>query len=226
MGKVRNMADNPYFPYSKVGDYATLPDAETLLKKIVDYLLDLPMKGYTPPTDTSTPRSRLIRLLYYDEPHPLNQPMPTPQQKISIVFDPESPDVPPDPQKLYRIYPMIYPIQAENMGRTTLKIFMGYAKPNSVMRVDQAICFEVLTNTALENNQASISLSRTYQICVEIIRALNGVNMDGVGGFYFDRRQNTECGLEPIADKSQNVGYRLTMSLTYMGTEGDTSCGC
>ena len=220
------MPDNPYFPYNKVGDYATLPDAETLLKKVVDYLLDFPMKGYTPPSDTRTPRSRLIRLLYYDVPHPLDQPLPTPEQKISIVFDPESPDVPPDTDKGYRVYPMIYPIQAESMGRTTLKIFMSYAKPQNPMRVEQAICFEVLTNTAYEGNQASTSLSRTYQICIEILRALNGVNMDGVGGFYFDRRQNTECGLEPIADKSQNVGYRLTMGLTYMGTEGDTNCGC
>lgn len=220
------MTDNPYFPYQKVADYTTIPDAETLLKKIVDYLLDFPMKGYTPPGDTSTPRSRLSRLLYYDVPHPLDQPLPTPAQKISMVFDPESPDVPPDKDKGYRVYPMIYPIQAESMGRTSLKIFMGYAKPVSPMRVEQSVMFEVLSNTALEGNQATTSLSRTYQICVEILRALNGVNMEGVGGFYFDRRQLTDCGLEPIADKSQNVGYRLTMGLTFMGSEDETSCGC
>lgn len=220
------MTDNPYFPYQKVADYTTIPDAETLLKKIVDYLLDFPMKGYTPPSDTSTPRSRLSRLLYYDVPHPLDQPLPTPAQKISMVFDPESPDVPPDKDKGYRVYPMIYPIQAESMGRTSLKIFMGYAKPVSPMRVEQSVMFEVLSNTALEGNQATTSLSRTYQTCVEILRALNGVNMEGVGGFYFDRRQLTDCGLEPIADKSQNVGYRLTMGLTFMGSEDETSCGC
>lgn len=217
---------NPYYPYQKVADYPTMPDAETLLKKVVDYLMDFPMKGYMPPDDTSTPRSRLIRLLYYDTPHPLDQPLPTPAQKISVIFDPESPDVPPDKEKGYRVYPMIYPIQAESVGRTSLKIFMSYAKPNGTMRIDQAICFEVLTNTAYENNQATVSLSRTYQICIEILRALSGVNIDGVGGFYFDRRQNTECGLEPIADRNQNVGYRLTMGLTYMGSENDTGCGC
>lgn len=218
--------NNPYFPYNKVQDFVTMPDAETVLKKIVDYLLDLPMKGYMPPSDTSTPRSRLIRLLYYDTPHPLAQPLPTPEQKISIVFDPESPDVPPT-DKGYRIYPMVYPIQAQSEGQTTLKIFMGYAKPNSPFVVEQSVEFQVLTNTAYENNQASTSLSRTYQICLEIIRALNGVNIDGVGGFYFNRRIHTECGLEPIADKSQNVGYRLVLGLTYMGNEEEgTNCGC
>lgn len=220
--------NNPYYPYQKIADYTTLPDAETLLKKIVDYLLDLPMKGYTPPQDTSTPRSRLIRLLYYDVAHPLEQPLPTPQQKLSIVFDPESPDVPPDKDKGYRVYPMIYPIQAQSEGQTTLKIFMGWAKPNDMFRVEQSVEFQVLTNTAYENNQKTVSLSRTYQICLEILRALNGVNMDGVGAFYFNRRIHTECGLEPIADKSQNVGYRLTMALTYMGSADgeDCNCGC
>lgn len=220
------MANNPYFPYSKVSDFVTMPDAENLLKKVVDYLLDLPMKGYAPPDDTSTPRSRLIRLLYYDTPYPLEQPLPTPEQKISIVFDPESPDVPRDTEKGYRIFPMIYPIQAESAGRTSLKIFLSYAHPRSTMQIDQAICFEVLTNTAYENNSRGSSLSRSYQICLEILRSLNGVNMDGVGGFHFDRRQNTECQLEPIADRNQNVGYRLTMGLTYMGSEDDTDCGC
>jgi len=217
--------NNPYYPYNKVAEYTTMPDAEKLLKKIVDYLLDLPMKGYTPPSDTSTPRSRLIRLLYYDAPHPMDQPLPTPQQKIQIVFDPESPDVAPTPLG-YRIYPMIYPIQAQSEGQTTLKIFMGIAKPYDVYRVEQTIEFQVLTNTAYENNEAGTSLSRTYQICLEILRALNGVNIDGVGAFYYNRRINVECGLEPISDKSQNVGYRLIMGITYMGTEDGDGAAC
>jgi len=221
-----SQSNNPYYPYQKVSDYTTLPDAETLLKKIVDYLLDLPMKGYMPPDDTSTPRSRLIRLLYYDAQHPLQYPLPTPEQKISIVFDPEHPDIPTDPEKGFRIYPMIYPIQAEHMGKTTIRIYMGYARPMSPYRVEQSVEFTVLTNTAYENNQKGTSLSRTYQICLEIIRALHGVNIDGIGGFYFNRKLHTECGLEPITDKSQNVGYRLVMGLTYMGSEDDAACGC
>jgi hypothetical protein len=218
-------SNNPYYPYQKVADYTTMPDAETLLKKIVDYLIDLPMKGYTPPSDTSTPRSRLIRLLYYDTPHPLDEPLPTPQEKLSIVFDPESADVAPT-DKGYRIYPMIYPIQAQSIGQTTLRIFMGYAKPMSDDRVEQSVEFRVLTNTQYENNQNGTALSRTYQICLEIIRALHGVNIDGIGGFYYNRKLHTECGLEPIADESQNVGYRLVMGLTYMGSDGETGCRC
>lgn len=223
---MRMMNPDPYFPYSKVANYTTLPDAETLLKKIVDYLMDLPMEGYEPPDNNAYPRCKLMKLLYYDVQRPLDQPLPTPEQKIQMVFNPQSPDVPPT-DRGYRIYPMIYPIQAQSEGQTTLKIIMGWAKPQDNYRCEQSVAFEVLTNTAYENNQAGTSLSRTYQICIEIIRALVGVNIDGVGAFYFNRRLHTECGIEPIADKSQNVGYRLTLGLTYMGTDNsDTGCSC
>lgn len=150
----------------------------------------------------------------------MSEALPTPKQKISLIFDPNHPDVAPT-DKGYRIFPMIYPIQAQAEGQTTLKIFMGWAKPTNTFRIDQSVSFEVLTNTAYEGNAGGTSLTRTYEICVNIIRALNGVNIDGVGTFYFDRRQHTECGLEPIADKSQNVGYRLTLGLSYYGSEKD-----
>ena len=220
------MPNDPYYPYAKLQNFATMPRAETLLKKLVDYFLDLPLKGYTPEDNNSFPRVRLIKYLYYDLPRPLDQPLPTPEQKIKLVFDPSSPDVPPT-DKGYRIYPMIYPIEAQSQGQTTLKIFMGWTKATSQYRIDQGVAFEVLSNTTYEPNAGGTSLSRSFQICTDIIEALNGVNMDGVGTFYFDRRQHTECGIEPISDKSQNVGYRLMMGLTYMGSENPSmACNC
>lgn len=217
--------NDPYFPYKKLQNYPTMPYAETLLKKIVDYILDLPMKGYTPEDNNMLPRVRIIKTLYHDVPRPLQQPLPTPEEKVKIVFDPARPDVPPT-DKGYRIYPMIYPIQAQAEAQTTLKIFMGWTKATSPYRIDQGIAFEVMSNTAYEVNSAGTSLSRTFQICTDLIEAFNGVNMDGVGTFYFDRRQHSECGIEPIADKSQNVGYRLMMGLTYMGSENPATIGC
>ena len=212
--------NNPYYPYRRVQDYASMPDADSLLQKIVRYLLDMPESGYTPPDNNDFPRCRLNKLLYYDGEDALQQPLPTPQQKMNLVFNPSSPDVPPDKEKKYRVYPMIYPIQAQSTGQTTIKIVMGWAKPTSSYRVDQSVLFEVMTNTAYEGNATSNALSRTYAMCLDIIRALNGVNIDGVGTFYFDRRQHTECTLEPIADKAENVGYRLVLGVSFIGGEG------
>lgn len=150
----------------------------------------------------------------------MNEVLPAPKDKISLIFDPNHPDMAPS-DKGYRIFPMIYPVQAQAEGQTTIKIFMGWAKATSAFRIDQSVTFEVLTNTAYEGNAGGYALSRTYDICTNIIRAFNGVNIDGVGTFYFDRRQHSECGMEPIADKSQNVGYRLTLALSYFGSEKD-----
>lgn len=211
---------NPYYPYERVQDYASMPQADSFLQKIVRYLLDLPENGYMPPDNNDFPRCRISKMLYYDGEDALKNPVPTPQQKLSLVFNPNSPDVPPDKEKKYRVYPMIYPVQAQSEGQTTIKIIMGWAKPTNSFRVDQAVMFEVMTNTAYEGNVKHNALSRTYAICMDIIRAFNGVNMEGVGTFYFDRRQHTECTLEPIADKAENVGYRLVLGVSFIGGEG------
>lgn len=220
--------ESAYYPYRRVYDYTNLPHARELLSKVVNYLLDLPDARYTPKDDNRLPRCRLNKLLYWDVADPLSQPLPTPEQKLSMVFDPERPDRPPVPDKQYRILPFVYPGQAvEYIGRTSLKIYPGYTKPTSSQRADMCVNFEILSNMALEGNVYRNVLSRTYDMAVDIIAAMSGVDMAGVGTWYFDRRQNTSCTLEQIYDKSQNVGYLLTMGLTIMGSEnldGYTSC--
>lgn len=212
--------DSPYYPYRRVYDYTNTPRAEELLSKLVNYLLDLPDAIYTPKDNNKLPRCRLNKLLYWDDADALNKPLPTPEQKMSLVFDPERPDRPPDPEKQYRIIPYAYPGQhVEYIGRTSLKIYLTYAKPMDDYRVEQAVSFEVLCNDALEGNVHQNVLSRSYDIANDIKNALHGVNMEGVGAWYYDRRQNTYCGLEPIYDKSLNVGYILTMGVTLMGGE-------
>lgn len=209
-----------YYPYRRVFDYTNLPHASELLSKVVNYLLDLPDARYTPRDDNRLPRCRLNKLLYWDVEDPLSQPLPTPEQKMSLVFDPQRPDRPPDPDKQYRILPFVYPGQAvEYIGRTSLKIYPGYTKPTNSFRTDMCVNFEILTNMALEGNVYQNALSRSYDMAVDIISAMNGLNMDGVGAWYFDRRQNTSCTLEQIYDKAANVGYLLTMGLTIMGGE-------
>ena len=209
-----------YYPYIRVYDYTNTPGAEHLMNKIVNYLLDLPDAHYTPPDNNKFPRCRFNKLLYWDDADPLGKPLPTPEQKMALVFDPERPDKPKYPEKQYRIIPYAYPGQSvEYIGRTSVKIYIGNAKPMSDFRVEQCVTFEVLCNAALEGNVHRNVVSRSFDIANDIKNALHGVNMAGVGAWYYDRRQNTFCGLEPIYDKAMNVGYALTMGLTMMGGE-------
>ena len=68
---------SPYWPYRKVVEADTLAGMEQMPYIVCRYLMDLPDgTGYVPPTDNSFPRVRLKKLLYWDCPLPLNQPMP------------------------------------------------------------------------------------------------------------------------------------------------------
>lgn len=217
------MADinSPYWPYERVMDYASIPHTEFFLKKIVDYLMDLPGKGYVPKDNNDYPRCRIWKMLYWDAEDPLSMPLPTPEQKLSVLYDPKNPDTPPDKKRLYRFFPMIYTSpQAEYIGAVTMKVILGPARGTSPFRIDQCVTFEVMSNSAYENNAQRNILSRTYDIVSSLIKALNGVNIDGVGTFYFDRRQNPDCEITPVWDKASNVGYDLTMGVSFIGGEG------
>lgn len=213
--------NSAYYPYERIYSYYTiLPDSERVLKKLVDYFLDLPDGVYTPQDNNKNPRVRLIKYLYHDVPLPLFQPLPTPEQKRSIVFDPELPDRPSDVTKGYRIFSQGLISQAQTDGQTILRIIMGRTLPRNGGRSEVAVRFVCLSNTQIESNTRSTATSRTYAMCQAIVEALNGVNVTGVGTFYFDQSQHPDCGIMPINDESTNIGYLLTMAVSVMGGEG------
>ena len=83
---------SPYYPYVKAQEsYYDLSETVTLPRKIADYLIDAPTGAYIPPDDNKYPRCRLWKYLYYDGAKPLGEPLPTIQQKMSVVFNPNNP---------------------------------------------------------------------------------------------------------------------------------------
>ena len=83
------------YPYERVQPgYNRMEGAEEIPLKIIRYLLDLPdSAGYIPVDDNSRPRVRLAKYLWYEGVNPLNNPLPTPAQKLSLLFDGENPEV-------------------------------------------------------------------------------------------------------------------------------------
>ena len=212
---------NPYYPYQRVQGYNTLPALELLPNRIRDYLMDMPGAEYTPPDDNSYPRCALMKYLYYDTPLPLNNPLPTMQQKVSIVFDPETPDRPPDPSKGFRVYSQALVSQAQTKGQTIMRIFMGRILSSSNFRTEASVHIVFLSNASYDANTRDTALSRTFAMACLAVRALNGVNLgEGIGTLYFDRKQHADCGIIPVNDENMNVGYQLTLGVTIMGDDG------
>lgn len=215
-----------YYPYEKVNaGYSTYAGIEKIPKQIITYLLDLPDgNGYVPTDDNALPRVRMLKYLFYDDTQPLKQVLPTPEEKLSILFDPQNPTGADDENshpKGYRIYPQEYWGQSETKAQTTLKIYMAKTRPISPYRAELGIYFEIFSNVNFEANTRGAAYSRCYAIEQSIIEALHGVNMTGVGTFNFNSSASTENGSRPISDNGTNVGRLLHMSLTWMGGENE-----
>ena len=211
------MADvTVYSPYEKVYDYYSQDGNDIILCKIRDYLLCMPSKECPSPILTNeNPRVRLVKYLYYDTPNPLNERMPTVEQRKSIVFDPFNPVVPHG--KRYRVFTQMDVNQAELESATTLRILTGKEIPYTPFSATTAIRFLIFTNYTLESNLRTSVLSRTFAIEKCIIAALNGVNMQGVGSFTYARNAHPDCGSTYIYDEKMNIGRSLVIAFESMG---------
>ena len=104
--------DSPTYPYERVAEFPRMEMAAEIPLIVCRYLMDLPMPGYTPKDDNAYPRCRLMKRLWYDDGDPLANPLPTPQQKLSILFDGQHPTLNTTEEqaahpKGYRLYPLL-----------------------------------------------------------------------------------------------------------------------
>ncbi len=203
----------PTYPYERVQRFVTLSGAEQIPRQVCRYLLDLPLPGYEPPTGNDYPRVRLMKYLYHDGVDPLAEPTPTPEQKLGLVYDPFKQTEPPS-EKRYRVFPQVYTAQTQTGGQSILRCYMGQTVARSTHSAELSVVFELLTNVVYEG-AAGTALSRTFAMECALIEALNGVNINGIGTFYFDRTQHPACGSWPMDDRGTNVGRRVILGLTW-----------
>lgn len=228
---------NPWYPYDRpnpgVLRYRGISE---IPGKLIRYLLDLPDAfGYVPADDNSRPRVRLAKLLWYDGAKPLEQPLPTPEQKLSMLWQGEVSVLNTDAERLahpkgYRIYGQSFWIPADFTAGSWLKVYTGRILPYSDYYAEIGLTIEIGVNYQQDNNLKTSAYSRIMQMEEAILDALHYVNIDGVGGLHFNRRDHTDDGSHPWHDDGTNVGRTIGLSLTWAEandagpvTEG---CGC
>lgn len=200
-----------YSPYKKLADTWAAPNLEDVPRLMRDYLMLMPTAEFPQQIETNdNPRARLVKYLYWDVPLPLEQPMPTVQQRQSIIFNPFQPVAAPDPERGYRVFSQAFVTQAQTKAQTILRIFMGDAAFISPYESSINVEFHILSNTTLDTNTREMALARTYGMEVAIIQALAGVHITGVGTFHFYRSRM-------IGDDQQNVGRMVLMQFYSMG---------
>ena len=208
-----------WYPYTKVQEsYYDLADTVSLPRKICDYLIDAPIidrvnGSYFPPNDNKFARCRLWKYLYYDGATPLNEPLPTIEQKMSVLFNPSSPENPPT-SKGYRLIPQIYVKPSQVEAQSRIHIYMGRTVPSQdEFKIAVSVVFYIWTHYTYELNTKSDEYSRAFAIEQALIEAFHGVNMEGIGTFFFSRIKHPDCGSRAIFDGETNVGRELTMAL-------------
>ena len=210
------MADvnSQWYPYLKVQEgFYDLSQSVDIPRKICDYLIDAPKNGYVPKDDNNYSRCRFWKYLYYDSANPLSKKLPTIKQKMSVVFNPDKPTDPPSDLG-YRLIPQIYVKQAQEVAQTRVNVYMGRSVPsNDDYFLSVSVVFFIWSHYTYELNTKQDEYSRTFALEQAIIEAFHGVNMDGVGTFYFSKNKHPDCGSRPIFDGNTNVGRELTMAL-------------
>lgn len=205
---------SPYYPYRKVVEADTLAGMEQIPYKLCRYLMDLPDgNGYIPPESNAYPRARLKRLLYWDCPLPLNQPLPTPQQMRQLFFDPENPDRPSDPDRGYRIFPQNTVQQSIANSKSLVRVYLGDANTyerSGQFITRQQILFDIVVNVGIESNTGMTASSRAYDILQCIKEATSGVSFGGIGPL-------TMRMITKIDDERYNLGYKLYCYIDWFG---------
>lgn len=214
--------NSPYYPYEKViTGLNTFKGAEEIPYKLLMYLLDLPDKnGYTPIDDNSRPRVRLAKYLWYDGANPLKNKLPTPQQKRSLLFDPNNPVLDTDEQKA--LHPKGYRLvwqkiigQSQVEAETEIKCFFARVISNNDFSDTIGIRFEISVNVNHEANTKTDAYERTVNIEQCIREALNGVNITGIGVVKFSRLDHIDNGSGYLYDYGTNVGRFLHCSIDW-----------
>ena len=198
--------DSPYYPFWKVAESDTLAGMEQIPYVLVKYLMDLPDgTGYIPPSDNKYPRARLKKLLFWDGPLPLDQPLPTAEQTKALLFDPENPDRPPDSERGYRFFPQNMTQQSMAWSKSLVRVYLGDASGmtmNGTFFTRQDVIFDVIVNVSIESNTGMTASSRSYDIVQAIREATAGVNFGGVGPLTLRR-------ITKIDDERTFLGYKI-----------------
>ena len=216
---------SPYYPYEKVDTgFNTLKGAEEIPYKILMYLLDLPDKnGYEPVDDNERPRVRLAKYLWYDESNPLSYPLPTPEQKLSMLYDGKSAMLATEEErqkhpKGYRIRGQSYTEPSEIYAKVLLKCYMGRMIARSDYKTILGLKFDVVANYALDNITKTMAYSRTYAIVQCIIEALHGVNIAGIGTVYFNKTIHGDSGMTTFHNEGTDIYDQLFMAIEWQET--------
>lgn len=216
------------YPYERVmKGYNRFIGAEQIPYKIITYLMDMADRnGYVPQDDNSRARVRLAKYLWYDTANPLSQPLPTDEEKRSMLYDGNDAVLSKEQlatthPKGYRLYAQKYWTQSELDAKVLLKCYTGRVIPQSPFRASIGLTFEIIINCAMDTTTRTTAYSKIYAMECALIEALHGVNIAGIGVVNFNRYSHPDDGSRPYADEGTHIYRLINMDIDWQESRED-----
>ena len=167
-----------------------------------------------------------MRYLWHDTPNPLAQPLPTPEQKRSLLFDPDEPDINSDEMKAkhpkgYRLFAQRMVNQSVLDAKTILKVYPGRILDTDDFRTIIGMQAEIWCNTTNLTNTRTTAYDRCFNIEQCLREALAGVDIAGVGTMRFSRQDSSYNGSEVLFTDSEISGRMLYFSTAWSEGGGE-----
>lgn len=224
---------SPTYPYPQVPSPNNgLKGSEKIPYMLLLYLLDLPdSNGYQPPNENEYPRARFSKLVWYDDARPLDNNIPTPQEKLSMLFDADNPDINTDEDKQkhpkgYRLLWQKIRGQSVTEAQTLVKCFIGRVFSSKPYHTTIGVNFEITTNVNFETNTKTEDYSRCFAIEQCIRESLYRLNMTGVGAISFQRSDHPDNGSVFVWDDGTLLGRRLHCSIDWVDADDNRQVNC
>ena len=226
---------NPYYPYSQVPSSGNaLKGAEYIPQMLLNYMLDLPdANHYVPSDDNSRPRVRFIKYVLDDSNDPLSTPLPTPEQKLSLIFDPEHPELGTEEEKA--AHPFGYRLMWQHVRKqsildeqTLVKCYVGRVFDPRPYHTTIGIRWDIWVGSGFETNINTGVESRSFAIEQAIRESFTRVNITGIGPVSFSRSDHADNGSTILWTDGAILGRTLHMSIDWMDNEEpvDEFCDC
>lgn len=200
--------------------------SEEIPYKLLMYLLDLSdANGYVPQDDNEKyPRCRLAKYLCYDGARPLDNPLPSDRTKLSLLFDPEKPDINTEEDKAkhplgYRLFMQRIIGQSDLEAKTLIKCYLDRTVERRKFLSTIGVTVEIWCNVNFLTNTRTTEYDRPYNIEQCIHEALDGVHIAGVGTVSFCQGDSTYNGSSNIYNESSAVGRVMRFTVNWAESE-------
>ena len=155
-----------------------------------------------------TQNENIWKLLKYDTPDALSKPNLTLEEKRNMIYDGVG------DSEHYNVYRSPFVDDAFTEQTSQLRIYSYTINPNNRSMSTIDINIDCITHTQLVNIDGC--KSRVEVMVEEVLKTLNGQEINGVGKLFFDARESMyNAARSSIFNNRYFWGYQITMSVKY-----------